>query len=139
MPDDDLRPRSILQPQLAVRDSRRAVDFYVAAFGADELYRLDDGDAPPVVQLAVGDAVFWVQEESPTAGTASPEATGTTSVRLLLVAPDPQAAVARAVAAGAAETSPVGDEHGWRVGRIVDPFGHRWEVARPVGAWPPED
>ena len=30
------------------------------------------------------------------------------------------------------------NEHGWRIGRILDPFGHEWEVAKPLGTWPPE-
>jgi uncharacterized glyoxalase superfamily protein PhnB len=55
---------------------------------------------------------------------------GTTS-RTLLVVDDPEEVVARAVAAGATESSSVGDEHGWRLGRIIDPFGHEWEVFKP--------
>jgi hypothetical protein len=23
------------------------------------------------------------------------------------------------------------------VGRVVDPFGHEWEIGRPLGDWPP--
>jgi PhnB protein len=42
-----------------------------------------------------------------------------------------------AVRAGAKETSPLGDEHGWRLGRIIDPFGHEWEIGKPLGPWPP--
>jgi PhnB protein len=55
----------------------------------------------------------------------------------LLVVEDPDMVLKRAVAAGAAEKSPVGDEHGWRIGRIVDPFGHEWEIGKPTGTWPP--
>lgn len=43
----------------------------------------------------------------------------------------------RALAAGATEVHPVGDEHGWRLGRIEDPFGHHWEIGRPLIDWPP--
>ena len=42
-----------------------------------------------------------------------------------------------AVEAGATEVAPVDEEHGWRMGRIADPFGHHWEVGRPRGDWPP--
>jgi PhnB protein len=55
----------------------------------------------------------------------------------LLVVEDPDAVVRRAAAAGASEISPVADEHGWRLGRIIDPFGHEWEIGSPLGAWPP--
>jgi PhnB protein len=53
------------------------------------------------------------------------------------VVEDPDAVVRRAVAAGATETSPVGDDHGWRLGQILDPFGQEWEIGAPLGAWPP--
>ena len=61
---------------------------------------------------------------------------GTTS-RTLLVVDNPEEVVVRAVAAGAAESSSVSDEHGWRLRRIIDPFGHEWKVGKPLGPWPP--
>ena len=51
---------------------------------------------------------------------------------MLLLVADPAAVCARAVAAGATQVVPVADEYGWRLGRILDPFGHHWEVARPL-------
>jgi len=45
--------------------------------------------------------------------------------------------VERAVAAGATVIYPVGEEHGWRLGRIEDPFGHHWEIGKPLIPWPP--
>lgn len=56
---------------------------------------------------------------------------------MLLVVDEPEAVLRQAVAVGATEDSPVGDEHDWRLGRIVDPFGHEWEIGRPLGTWPP--
>ena len=67
----------------------------------------------------------------------SPLEIGGTTSRTLLVVDDPDAVVAQAVRAGATLTSEVDDEHGWRLGRIVDPFGHEWEIGKPLGAWPP--
>jgi PhnB protein len=126
-------------PQLAVRRGRDAVEFYKAALGAVEVYRVGgDEDNPSVVsQLTVGEASFWVSDEAPEHGTFSPETVGGGTVRLLLIVDDPDAAVRRAIAAGATEVAPVGEEHGWRMGRIADPFGHHWEVGRPLGKWPP--
>ena len=49
----------------------------------------------------------------------------------------PDSVVKQAVETGAQEVAPVSDEHGWCVGRIVDPFGHEWEIGRPLGEWPP--
>jgi PhnB protein len=115
---------------LSVRDWDRAIDFYKAAFGATELYRVPGGG---VGQLAVSGAPFWVAEESPEHLNFSPESLGGCSVRMLLIVEDPAAVCAQAVAAGATQVVPVADEHGWRLGRILDPFGHHWEIARLLG------
>jgi PhnB protein len=125
--------------QLSVRRGREAIAFYEAAFGAEVVYRVGGTDDLPdvVAQLSVGTASFWVSDESPAHGNFSPETVGGGTVRLLLVVDDPDAAVARAVGAGATEVYPVGEAHGWRLGRIADPFGHHWEVGRPLIDWPP--
>src|SRR5207302_827469 len=115
---------------LSVRNWARAIDFYKAAFGATELYRVDGGG---VGQLAVSGAPFWVAEESPEHLNFSPESLGGCSVRMLMIVEDPAAVCAQAVAAGATQVVPVADEHGWRLGRILDPFGHHWEIARLLG------
>jgi PhnB protein len=126
-------------PQLSVRRGRAAIEFYKAAFGAVEDYRVGGTDEhePVVAQLSVGDAAFWVADEAPEYGTHSPESLGGGTVRLLLIVDDPEAAVERAAAAGATVLAPVSEEHGWRLGRIADPFGHHWEIGTPLGPWPP--
>jgi uncharacterized glyoxalase superfamily protein PhnB len=68
----------------------------------------------------------------------TPRAVGGTTGRTLLVVDDPEALVQQALEAGASETSPVAIEHGWQLGRISDPFGHEWEIGKPVVAWPPQ-
>jgi PhnB protein len=93
-----------------------------------------DGD-DDVAQLADGDAAFWVARTLATQGRLSPRAIGGTTSRTLLVIQDPANIVKQAVAAGATETSCVNDEHGWRLGRIIDPFGHEWEIGVPLGPW----
>jgi PhnB protein len=105
------------------------MDFYKAAFGARELYSVPGGG---VGQLSVSGAEFWVAEESPPHLNFSPESIGGCSVRMLLMVEDPAAMLAQAVAAGANKVAPVADAHGWRIGRIVDPFGHHWEIARQL-------
>lgn len=121
-----------IQPELWVDAPSEAVTFYEAAFGATVLHRVGRGD-DIVAQLAVGDAAFWVAPASATMRRLSPRAIDGATGRTLLVVDDPEALVRQAVAAGATETSPVGDEHGWRLGRIVDPFGHEWEIGSPLG------
>jgi PhnB protein len=122
-----------------VRRGREAVAFYEAAFGAVEVYRVGGTDEHESVvsQLALGSTTFWVADESPDHGSFSPESLGGGTVKVLLTVDDPDAAVQRAVAAGATVVVPVADEHGWRLGRIVDPFGHHWEIGRPLVPWPP--
>jgi PhnB protein len=121
--------------QLSVRRGPEAIAFYKAAFGAVVDYQV--GDTEIVAQLSVGDASFWVADESPPNANFSPETVGGSTTRLLLIVDDPDAAIARAVAAGATEVYPAADEHGWRLGRIADPFGHHWEIGKPLGPWPP--
>jgi PhnB protein len=118
-----------LTATLSVRNWSQAMDFYKAAFGASELFRVDGGG---VAQLSISGAEFWVSEESPQHLNFSPESLGGCSVRMLLIVEDPAAVCAQAVAAGATEIAPVADNHGWRLGRIVDPFGHHWEIGRPL-------
>jgi PhnB protein len=125
-----------IQPQLWVERAGQAVAFYRDAFGASVLHRVGEGD-DIVAQLAVGDAAFWVAAAGPDMGRYSPNAIGGGTGRVLLVVEEPDALLLRAVSAGAVEKSPVADEHGWRLGRVVDPFGHEWEIGKPVGPWPP--
>lgn len=125
-----------MQPEFWVDRPRDALRFYQAAFGATVLHRVGEGD-DLVAQLSVGEAAFWVAATSSTMKRLSPRSIDGTTSRTLLVVNDPEMVVRQAVAAGATQTSPVGDEHGWRLGRIVDPFGQEWEIGVPLGTWPP--
>lgn len=60
-------------------------------------------------------------------------------MRLLLIVADPDAVIKQAISAGATEVYPVSAEHGWRLGRIEDPYGHHWEIGKPLVRWPPSD
>ncbi len=124
-----------VEPELWVGDPAAAIDFYVQAFDAEVLHRVGHEDEL-VAQLAVGEARFWVSNAG--ASRLDPLVVGGTTSRTLLVVADPDAVAASAVAAGAEQTSAVSAEHGWRLGRIVDPFGHEWEIGHPLEAWPPQ-
>ena len=124
--------RCSLAPWLSVRNSAKAVEFYKSAFGASEAFRLDAPDGSVVARLSVDGAEFWVGDESPEHRNFSPESLGGGTVRMVLTVPDPDAMFARAVAAGASKVHEVFEGHGWRVGRVVDPYGHHWEIGRPV-------
>jgi PhnB protein len=131
--------QSSVSPELSVRRGREAIEFYESAFGAVVIYRVGGTEEHEevVAQLSVGNASFWVSDESPPNKNFSPESLGGSTVRLLLIVQDPQSVVERALALGAAEVSPVEEEHGWLLGRIEDPFGHHWEIGKPLGEWPP--
>ncbi len=123
-----------IAPWLSVRNSAQAVNFYKSAFGATEAYRLEDPGGGVVAKLSVDGAEFWLSDESPEHGNFSPESLGGGSVRMILTVADPDAVFARALKAGATEVFPVGEEYGWRLGRLTDPFGHHWEIGRPLAA-----
>jgi PhnB protein len=124
--------RCSIAPWLSVRDSARAIDFYKAAFAATEVYRIDGPDGGVVARLSVNGAEFWVSDEAPEHGNFSPQSAGGNSVRMILTVADPDAVFAQALRAGASTVWPVSEGHGWRVGRAVDPFGHHWEIGRPL-------
>jgi len=127
-------PRPSLAPMLSVRRGSQAVDFYKAAFGATELLRFESPDGMVVAQLMVGSSDFWVADESPEHKNFSPETLGGSTTRMVLTVDDPDAVFAKAIAAGASQVWPVEDkEYDWRVGRLMDPFGHHWEIGRPLG------
>ena len=99
----------IISPQLAVRRGREAIEFYKAAFGAIEVHRVGGTDEHEsvVAQLAVGDASFWVADESPEHQSFSPETLGGGTVKLLLIADDPRrSSTARSGSAPTRSTRP---------------------------------
>jgi PhnB protein len=123
-----------IAPWLSVRNGAQAVDFYKSAFGASEVYRVEDPGGGVVAKLSVNGAEFWLSDESPEHGSERPESLGGGPIRMILTVADPDAVFTQAVNAGASEVFPVGEEHGWRLGRIVDPFVHHWEIGRPLVA-----
>jgi PhnB protein len=122
---------TVISPLLSVRDGTKAIEFYKSAFGATELFRTDEGSV--IARLSVEGAQFWLADESPEHFNFSPESLAGSTVRMVMIVADPDAVFDRAVAAGARVVWPVEDQpYGWRVGRIADPFGHHWEIGRPL-------
>jgi len=126
--------KTTIAPLLSVRNGAGAVEFYETAFGATVLLRVNDPDGAVVAQMSVGGTEFWLADESPEHLNFSPETLGGGTVRMVMVVDDPDAVFERAVAAGATVVWPVDDKpYHWRVGRLVDPFGHHWEIGKPLG------
>ncbi len=121
--------KTSISPWLSVSRAAEAVNYYRAAFGAVEQYRLEDDEGSVVVaQLSIDGAGFWLQEDIE----SSPESLGRQSVRMILIVDDPDSVFAQAISAGATEVFAVSEDHGWRIGRIADPFGHHWEIGKPL-------
>jgi PhnB protein len=124
-------PTPSIAPWLSVPSAAQAVAFYSAAFIAKETYRLEDSGGGTVVRLSVNGAEFWLSQESEPS--SNPEPVGGGSIRMILTVTDPDTVFQRALAAGATEIFPVGEDHGWRLGRFADPFGLHWEVGYQLG------
>ena len=121
---------SMIQPELWVDRGAAAVGFYQDAFGARILHQGGEGE-DIVAQLDVDGALFWVAAVGSSQDRKVPREIGGATARFLLVVNDPEGAHAHAVRAGAQNISDVQQEHGWTVGRLLDPFGHEWEIGRP--------
>src|SRR5262249_37573826 len=126
--------RCSIAPWLSVRIGAQAVAFYKAACGATEAFRSVAPDGAVVARLAVDGAEFWLGDESPQHYNFSPQSLGGGTVRMVLTVADPDAVCRQAVSAGATQVAPVQESHGWRVGRVLDPYGHHWEIGRELGA-----
>jgi PhnB protein len=131
---------STLSPHLICRGAARAVDFYKAAFGAEELTRFGDSAGHiACAELRIGDSMFAIADENIEWNNFSPEHLGGTAVQVTLYCEDAFAAEKRALAAGAESIYPVADQfYGERQGRVRDPFGHQWMISQRIEDVTPE-
>ena len=122
-----------IAPMLSVRNGERAVVFYQSAFGAIEVYRLEDPGGAVVARLSVAGAEFWLSDESPEHGNFSPESLGGSTARMILTVPDPDALFAQAVAAGATFVQePLKKDDADKRGGMKDAGGTTWWIATMV-------
>ena len=118
-------------PYLIVSGASDAIAFYKKALGAQEVMRLaDPGGKVHHAEIKIGDSRIMLADEHPEIQALSPKTVGGSPVSIHLYVEDVDAAVERAVAAGAKLVRPVADQfYGDRVGGIEDPFGYRWFIA----------
>ena len=130
-----------VSPYLAVDDAARAIEYYVKAFGAKELVRMEaPGGKVGHAELELGDSRIMLSDPFPQASTRPPKELGGTSASVFMYVEDVDAVVKRAVDAGATVTMEVADQFwGDRFGTITDPFGHVWSIATHVEDVPPEE
>jgi PhnB protein len=131
-----------LTPALVVHDATAAIDFYIRALGAEELYRLSTPEGRiGHAQLRIGDSIFMLADEWPDWGVVSPRTLGNDAVStsLHVYVEDSDALFDRAVKAGVEVVQPMTDQfYGDRSGTIIDPFGHRWTLSTHVEDVAPE-
>jgi len=121
-----------IYPYLRVKSAAAAIEFYVRAFGATELFRLTEpGGRIGHAELRFGPATIMLADENPGSGRPDPSQLGGTTFALHLHVDNADAAVARAVAAGATVITPLTNQfYGERSATLRDPFGHE----RLIGA-----
>ncbi len=119
--------KSSVVPWLTVSSSYKARDFYKSAFGAVEVYSMEGNNDDLVVRLSIEGAEFWVSNDP----VEEKRMLGGGNVRMILTVNDPDKLFLRALKAGATQVFPVSEEHGWRLGRLIDPFGLHWEIGKP--------
>lgn len=118
-------------PYLILNEAAQAIEFYKAAFGATELFRMASPDGRVGhAEIRVGDSPIMLADECPEMGHKSPQSLGGAGISLLLYVEDVDAQFAQAVAAGATVLRPVQDQfYGDRSGTVADPFGHVWTIS----------
>lgn len=118
-------------PYLVVRDAAAAIDFYKAAFGAEEVMRMAEPSGKVMhAELRIGDSRVMLADECPEMGAKAPDAFGGSPVSLHLYVENVDAVSAQATAAGAKVARPVEDQfYGDRTGTFTDPSGHIWHIA----------
>jgi PhnB protein len=118
-------------PMLVCLDGAAEIEFCKAAFGAVELARRSGPDGSVVhATLAIGEAMIMVHGEAEHLASHAPRQDGSSPVVIYVYLEDVDTVIERAVAAGAKILLPVENAFwGDRVGRIVDPSGHVWNVA----------
>jgi len=126
-----------LYPRLVVAGAAAAIDFYVAAFDAEETERYTD-DEGRIVHAAIRIGAYAVAVKDEGDGDPAPTTLGGSPVIMALEVDD--AVGARMERAGATVIYPISDwPYGQRGGRLADPFGHLWMIAQPIEDLSPEE
>jgi PhnB protein len=126
-----------ITPYLTVHDAAAAIDFYSAAFGGIEDFRVvaDDGRLGHA-EMHIGAAHIQLSDEYPEIEVRSPRTLGGSGVGLSLTVDDCDAVWQQALDAGAEGLRPPEDQpHGNRMAVLRDPFGHRWFLLQPIEAF----
>jgi PhnB protein len=131
-----------ITPHIIVKDTRKAIEFYKRAFGA-EVRGIAEGPDGHVMhaEVKIGDSIVMLNDEFPDHNVLSPTTTkANTCVSLHLYVEDADKVFDSAKAAGAVVVMPLEDQFwGDRYGTLRDPFGHSWSVATHIKDQSPEE
>ncbi|MBI3724540.1 VOC family protein [bacterium] len=130
-----------LTPSLVFTDSKKAIDFYKKALGAEHLMSFNCPDTGKVAhaEIKVGDSIFMLSDEMPAMGCTSAQTLKGSPVSMYVYVKDCDAAFKRAVDAGATAVFPLADMFwGDRMGAVTDPFGYKWTLATHKHDYTPE-
>jgi len=118
-------------PYITVKGGAAAIDFYKKAFGAVEMFRMQQPDGRlGHAEIKIGDSCIMMSDEFPEMGVVSPATVGQTTASMLVYVADADKTFASAVSLGATVNKPMADQfYGDRSGTVVDPFGHKWTIA----------
>jgi uncharacterized glyoxalase superfamily protein PhnB len=127
-------------PYLHIEGAASAIDFYVKAFGATEVYRLTEPGKVGHAEIQIDGARIMLSDEYPDYGILGPKSRGGTTVSIHLTVENVDAFCERAIAAGAKLQGQIADQfYGERTGKLEDPFGHTWHISTPTGEVSPEE
>ncbi|HEX8435287.1 VOC family protein [Archangium sp.] len=130
-----------LTPYLSLRDAAKAIEFYKAALGATELYRLPmPGGKIAHAELQIGDSRLMIADEMPEWGNKSAKGYGGTPVGLCIYTENVDALTERFVKAGGKILRPLENQfYGDRTAQLEDPEGYKWTLAQHVEDVSPEE
>ncbi len=117
-----------IRPFLTVKDGKKAVEFYIAAFGAIETKRFEMPEGKLSSVIEIEKAAFYVADEEPHCGNLSPDLKSNYPIRIILQTKNADELFEKALKFGATQICPMTTENVWRIGKLQDPFGHVWEI-----------
>ncbi len=120
-----------LTPYIVVDDAAQAIEFYKRALGATERGKMLGPDGKIAhAELEIGDSLLMLSDPFPQSSIKTPKELGGTTAATFMYVEDVDEVVQQVVDAGGTITMPVEDQFwGDRYGKVVDPFGHEWNIA----------
>lgn len=130
-----------ITPMCCYKDTRKAIDFYKKAFGAEERFVMPGPNGKGIVhaEIKIGDSFFMLGDEN-TPRCKSAESYGGSPIGFYLYVKDADAAFKKAIEAGAKSEMAVEDTFwGDRMGTVKDPFGYSWSFATHIKDLTPQE